>query len=65
MMARPNGLWYSGGALAALAALLTVLTLLGILPWATRAELLTLKGDVVTRLDRLEQKMDRLLERTR
>lgn len=48
------------GALGTLVAALTALTLLGILPWATRAEVKELKGEVKESLQRIERRVDDL-----
>ena len=44
--------------LAVIVSLLTVLSLLGILPWATRAEVLDLKNDIGRRLERLDERTE-------
>lgn len=38
--------------------LLTILSLLGLLPWATRAELVEFKADIAKKLDKIEGQME-------
>ena len=53
----------AGWSLGSVVAVLTILALLGMVPWATRAEVKEIKADVGKRLETIESKLDRLLER--
>ena len=44
--------------LGVIVALLTILSILGILPWATRAEVMDLKNDIGRRLERLDERTE-------
>ena len=51
---------HAGWSLGTLVAVVTILSLLGLLPWSTRAEVTEVKGDIVSRLNSIEAKVDAL-----